>query len=293
MAHPIRGAHSVVTAGLLAALWLASAGCAATAAAHDGYPEASAAEPWTDARELELDARGETEVIDTVSYTDRQRARWYAVELAAPGRLRARLSPVTFGRDRPSELGLEVYDARFGLLGAGAGRQPGGDLTQTADELEPGRYYVHVFATERDGVADFALRLIFERSGTAGSAAFPESVAFPSELPAVPEVDDAPHEPPQRARRRAPPAPEPRAQPVAARIAGITVTDRGTRIRINRGGNHGIARGWQGVVTSSGGQPIPGGRFTIDQVTPQEAFGTVSASVDAVTAARHVRLTPP
>lgn len=280
---------------MLGAACLAASACASQTASHNGYPE-TLAEPWTEAEELDFDDRGEAEVVSSIDYPERKRARWYVFDLEAPGPLRARLDPVTFGRDEPAELGLELYDGAFRLLTAGEGREPGGELAREAEGLEAGRYYAHVYATERSGVADFTLRLIHEREGDAGSADFPDSVAFIDVLPEVPEVDDTPQkrpQRPQRPRRRRKPSPEPEAEPMAARIAGLTVTDSGTRIRINRGEKHGVSKGWKGRVTSQSGQPIPDGAFTVDRVTPQESFATVSASIDAVTAARHVRLEPP
>ncbi len=285
--------HLLRAYGALATAAMTTVACGSSAPSHYGYAAGTTA-PWEEASDLELGDRGEAEVVGQVNYPDRERAKWYAVDLPAPGTLRAQLRPVTFGTEEPAELGLEVYDSHFERLGEGEGRQPGGPLTQEHTEVGEGTHYVHIYATERLGSADFTLRVAHQPDRAGGDPT--ADVPLVAALPEVPDEDDAPPErPPRRPRpdRPAQPDPEPDSEPIAARIADVAVTGDGTQIRINRGQNHGVEEGWQGRVTTSGGGPIPDGEFVVDRVTDNEAIATVRASLDAVTSAGRVRLEAP
>lgn len=65
-----------------------------------------------------------------------------------------------------------------------------------------------------------------------------------------------------------------------------------TEIKINRGKNKGIAVGWNGVVINKKGQGISGGHFKVESVGARWCRGTVSATLDQVSSAGRVRLSP-
>lgn len=286
-------------------LLLIPLGCGPGVPAHEGYPR-QADEPWADPEVLELDDLGEAEVDDTVSYPKRERARWYAVDLPSYGELEVKLryGPLLFGQEAQElDLAFEVLNEDFKVITRADAAEPdAGDekKSRTLYELQPGRYYIHVYAQERTDEAEFTLRLSQEGKGGDGPSDFPAGVAFLDALPAVPPVDDAP--PP---RRKPKPRPRPRPRPdrdkdkdekpeaIRGRIAGISASGAGTRIKINRGTNAGVEVGWRGAVITGGGQAIPKGRFSISRVTPGESYAKVKATADAVTSAKYVRLRPP
>jgi hypothetical protein len=293
----------ILAAGLVAAAIAACGG--PDVPMHNGY-KSPKARPWHNPTVLQLDDSLEAEVDDAVSYPKRQRARWYAVDLASPGKLDVTLTLQLLSDDRDVDLAFEVMDEGYHIV-AKADRDDddaGEEQKQrTVDRLSPGRYYIHVYCQRRLDQGDFTLELAYHLDQKVNPSNFPASVAFVGALPDVPLKDDSPapvatphhchgshchkhvahheevdHQPPPRSIR--------------ARIAGILAGAHGTEIRIDRGSNQGVAVGWKGEVVKRDGSAIPGGAFSITRVSQVESFATVRAAQAAVTAAKYVRLRP-
>lgn len=295
--------------------------CAGRIPDHDGYAGKSA-KGWEKPTVIELDEDLEAEADGELSYPARRRARWFAVDLPEPGRLAVQLSYLPLGNqgdeefvDDPFDVAFEVYDASHRLLvRADNEESDAGERKKqrTVEDLASGRYLVHVYLQRRLDEAEYNLRLQLKRGAIASSTDFPRDVRFPETLPQVPVVDDTPAPPPRprcRGRRcgnddRKPPrnnASGPKAEKdeeiasgtaMQGRITGVRVVEGGTRITINRGSTHGVAKGWKGRVVSKSGAGIANGSFTISQVKANESYATVNATGDAVTAAAYVRISP-
>ncbi|HLU67641.1 MAG TPA: hypothetical protein VKZ63_15265 [Kofleriaceae bacterium] len=295
--------RAVFVAGAVAVLSAACGG--ADVPEHNGY-KSPTSRPWQSPVDLVLDEDNEAEVDDVVSYPKRQRARWYAVDLPSAGELEVKLSIPALLEDREVDLAFEILDEGYQVIAAAdrdaddAGEE---EKIRLLGGLQPGRYYVHVYAQHRLDEIDFTLQVAFRPDAAAVESNFPASVAFIGALPDVPAVDDAPAPQPKvvkkcrgaRCRKR-PPPPDPTPQPraVRARVAGIVkVTAGGTQIRIDRGTSQGVEVGWKGSVVTRDGNAIPGGSFEISRVTAAESFATVQAAASAVTSAKYVRLRPP
>lgn len=280
--------------------------CGPSIPGHAGY-RASDRKPWTKAKVLELDDSQEAEVDDIVQYAKRQRARWYAVDLPEFGELEVKLtsSPLALSdsKDKEVDLAFEVLDERYTvLIRADADEEDAGDesKTRTLYELEAGRYYLHVYLQRRLDAAEFSLQVAFTSAKKEFESTFPTRVAYTPVLPAVSPIDDAPvaAAPPPRKpckgdRCKKPPKPPPPETAVRARIAGISASGSGTRLKINKGANAGIKAGWKGSVITQSGASVEGGSFTVDKVTETESFASVRATPDSVTSAKYVRLRPP
>ena len=80
---------------------------------------------------------------------------------------------------------------------------------------------------------------------------------------------------------------------VVGRITNTKVSGGNTVIRVNRGKNNGVARGWSGVLLRGGkdGQPLGGSEFKVIKVTSTECVGTVKLSPDQISANKWVQLT--
>lgn len=266
---------------------------------HNGYP-ASVSKPWRKATVLTFDPRGEVEVDHAVSYPRRERARWFAVDLPASGKLEVELiaSPSAETQSGPG-LAFEVLDASYRVV-AKADREDDDsgedDKKRVVENAVPGRYRIHVYAQRRNDEADFTLRVVYRSALVQSASGFPGTVDFVTVLPEVPAIDDTPRPKPKvvarPVKKPAPKAkPKPAPSPVLkARIAGITTSGSRTTLKIDRGSQDGIAVGWIGEVITSDGASIPGGKFEVTRVSQQESFGSVRASPEAVTAARFVRL---
>jgi hypothetical protein len=313
---PFTRTITAVLLGLVAA-------CGAKIPEHDGYRTAKA-NVWETPQKLELDEDLEAEVDSELSYTKRQRARWFVLNLPRAGELDLSLTFAPLGEvvneldeDDPFDVGFEVYDEQYRvLMRADRGEDDAGERKKrrTLYELARGKYFIHVFLQRRLDEVEYSLRLQFRRADVdIASTDFPKLVAFVDPLPAVPEVDDAPRpEPRCRGRncgkpapRRDPdrtdptPTPEPQAGVVAvpagglrARITGVRATGEGTRITINRGSAHGVAKGWRGRIVTKDSKTIPDGSFTIDSVKAQESTATVRPTPDAVTSAANAIIQP-
>ncbi|HEU5058979.1 MAG TPA: hypothetical protein VFU21_20740 [Kofleriaceae bacterium] len=275
---------------------------------HSGYKTPKAT-PWRKPTVLLLDDQGEAEVDDSVSYPQRSRARWFAVDLPTDGHLEIQVQTEPHG-DRDVDLAFEVLNEGYEVLvRADRDEEDAGEEQKSRKlaQLRPGRYYIHVYAQRRLDEADFTLGILFRPGAAAARASnFPASVAFVGALPDVPAVDDAPPPGPPPKKpckgpkcKKRPPEPPPDTpdtppKAVRARVAGIvSATAGGTQIRIDRGSAQGVAVGWKGSVESRDGKPIAGGSFEVSRVTAAESFGTVRASANSVTEAKYVRLRPP
>jgi len=296
-----------IIVGLLAAAFV-GAGCGpAKVAPHNGYKSAKA-RPWRRPTVLKLDESLEAEVDDAVSYPKQERARWYAVDLPGSGEIEVQLQLAELSEERDVDLALEVLDGGYRVIAkADREEEDAGDeqKVRTLKRLAAGRYYIHVYAPRRTDQADYSLQLVFRPRALNAEAAsdFPAKVAFVGALPDVPLRDDAPATPVakkckgSRCKKRDPEPKVEDTQPppksIRARIAGIVESGKGVQIRINQGSNQGIEVGWKGQVVSREGKPIAGGSFDISRVSQGESFGIVRATVDSITSAKYVRLSPP
>jgi hypothetical protein len=77
---------TTLLAGSVSMLLLACGG----AKTHSGYPEGEK-EPWSSPTKLKLTENGEASTEGNVSFPRRERAKWYALDLPAPGAIQAKL----------------------------------------------------------------------------------------------------------------------------------------------------------------------------------------------------------
>jgi hypothetical protein len=267
---------------------------------HNGYKRPDA-RPWKKPKVLEFDEDNEAEIDGLLSYPKKKRARWFAVDLPEFGQLSVRLNQTALVEDADWDVAYEVLDQNYVVLTAADNEEDdAGDEKKTRDliELDGGRYFIHVYLQDRPASAEFTLRLNYKRSAPIFESEFPANVAYIGLLPQVPPIDDSP--PPvivkkckKKNCRKPKPQPKTGGKSIKARIAGITSSPKGTRIKINRGSNDGIAVGWKGSVVTSSGARIPNGGFTVSKVSPSESFAAVRATTDAVTSAKYVKLRAP
>jgi hypothetical protein len=316
--------RTISALGTLALLGLVAA-CGAKIPEHDGYRTAKA-EVWATPQKIELDDDFEAEVDSELSYPKRQRARWLVLNLPRAGEIDLSLTYAPLGEvvneldeDDPFDVGFEVYDDHFRVLTrADRSEDDAGERKKrrTLYELPRGKYYIHVFLQRRLDEVEYSLRLQLRPAEVdIASTDFPKMVAFLDPLPAVPEVDDAPRPEPCRGRKcggngKKPPKPEsdrtePEPQPAGgsevvavpsgglrARITGVRAAGGGTRITINRGTAHGVAKGWRGRIVTKDSKSIPNGSFVLDTVKAQESEATVQTTPDAATSAAHAIIQP-
>jgi hypothetical protein len=67
-----------------------------------------------------------------------------------------------------------------------------------------------------------------------------------------------------------------------ARTINVSVSGADTRITMNRGAEDGVAPGWTGQVLDDRGQPIRGGDFVVDRVTPTASVASLRLTMDIV-----------
>ena len=290
---------------------------------HDGY-RSKWKKRWEKPKKLELDEDLEAEIDGELSYPKRKRVRWFMVELPEDGELKIDLQSSPLGAaaeeddedaEDPFDVGFELYNASYKqLLRADQAEDDAGDRkkTRTAYELLAGEYLIHVYLQRRIDEAEYTLRVKFQRGSVEPQTNFPKEVAFIENLAVVPAIDDAPPPPKpkpkcrgrkckrkkKRTRKRDKENPEPAAEPATGSMkAKITVVraqgSGGTEITLNRGSNHGVAKGWKGKLVTKKGKAIPGGSFKIRSVKTNSSKAKVSVSADAVKQAGRARLEAP
>lgn len=259
----------------------------------NGYKGADKAKPWKKAKGLKWDEKGEAKAEGDLSYPDLRRAAWFITDLPANGELDLRLE-VTPGDNVGDDfdLAMEVMDSGYRVI-AKSDQEEGdaGQLTKQKAllDLEPGKYYIHLYLEGRLDSADYVLKAAFKPAASAGGKSdFPAEVAFTPPLPMVPIQDDTPknYKPPTEAvvvhtthHTPGPKKPEP-PPPVAtltARIIGVSVSSGGTQITIGRGTATGAKAGMNGKING-----LASGSFSIGSCNERACTATVQATPDQV-----------
>lgn len=234
---------------------------------HSGYKNEKA-KPWKNAKQIKLDDKNEGKADGTLNYANMFRARWYYIQTPSHGELALRME-VTPPGDETNEdfdMALEVLDPGFRVIGkSDKEEEDAGELTKnkTLFDLEPGKYYVHVYLQGRMDSGDYNLKVNFKPTKSADKPSdFPAQVAFIDSLPMVPLNDDTPktYRPPTvvtTTTRRPPAQPKkPDEKPVTvlnARIVGVSVVGNNTRIVLGRGTLTGASSGMKAKLNGING----------------------------------------
>jgi hypothetical protein len=286
-------------------LLLIVAGCGgAQIPAHNGY-KGKKPQPWKKAKTLKFNDKLEAKVEGELSYPDFKRAAWFVADLTQPGQLDLRLeiTPPGDAVNDEFDLGLEVMDPDFRTI-AKSDLDDGeaGELVKTKQllDLEPGKYYVHLYLQGRQDTADYELRAAFKPMSSVGKSDFPAQVSFVPTLPMVPLQDDTPksYKPEKttvtvrKPPRGQPKRPEPKKEPAAvtsltARIIGMQVVGGSTQITLGRGTSGGAAVGMKGKIVG-----VATGSFTVAACNERTCTATVAATPDQIKGSGSVVLTP-
>jgi hypothetical protein len=259
---------------------------------HSGY-KGKNPEPWKKAKKLKLNDKLEAKADGTLSYADKKRAIWYYVDLPQAGQLDLQLE-ITPPGDTVSEefdLGFEVLDKDYRMIMRSdlTEGDDAGDLNKSKSlkDLEPGKYYVHLYLQHRMDSADYELQATLKPMASVGASDFPAQVAFVPTLPMVPLQDDSPvaykpqHTGGRRPPRQTPPKKdEPKSAPtgeMTARILKMQVVTGGTQITVSRGTTGGAATGMKGKVVG-----VASGAFTLSACDERTCTATVPATPDQI-----------
>jgi hypothetical protein len=286
---------------VLLLLFVAACG-GAQVPAHSGY-KGKKPQPWKKAKTLKFNDKMEAKVEGELSYPDYKRAAWFVADLTQPGQLDLRLeiTPPGDAVNEDFDLGFEILDSGFRTL-AKSDLEEGdtGELQKqkTLADLEPGKYYIHLYLQHRLDTADYLLRAAFKPMASVGKSDFPAQVAFVPVLPMVPLQDDTPKsfKPTVTATTvvrkgpRPPPKKDEPKTPVAemtARILKMEVAPGGTQITIGRGTSGGAAVGMKGQVVGVGSAT-----FELASCSERFCTATVKATADQIKGSGSVVLKP-
>jgi hypothetical protein len=287
-------------------LLLIVAGCGgAQVPEHNGYKGGSKAKPWKKAKTLKFDDKNEAKAEGWLSYKRQVRAAWFAAELPTPGQLDLKLEIVPPGEEvsEDFDLGFEILDPGFRVI-ARSDQSEGDDVGEIQKQkklldLEPGRYYIHLYLQGRMDAADYVLRAAYTPMSTVGKSDFPSQVSFPQPLAMVPLQDDTPksYKPPTpttvvTVKRTPSPAKPKEEKPapvtsVTARIIGMQVVGSSTQITIGRGTSAGAVVGMKGKIVG-----VATGSFSLTACNERTCTATVSATPDQIKGSGSVVLTP-
>jgi hypothetical protein len=284
----------------LLALSLASSlgACGGAAPVHTGYPEGEAT-PWEKAGKLNLNDSLEASAEGELSFPKRVRAKWYALDLPAPGKLTARLS--TEPTVKGSDVGFEILDAGFNVNAEAINDDDVGQPKKTREykDARQGKSYIHIYTLGRDDVVGYTLRVHFDpkpqarveapmEPATADRTTFPWTVP---NLPALPQIGKGGGGGSTVVTRETPPPPpDPNAgfNLIKATITEFSDTGNGVRIILNKGQNASLDGGLDGDVLS-GGKPLPSGHFKLRSCKQDECDAVVpKATMDQIQANRAV-----
>lgn len=283
----------------VASLAFASAGlasCGGSAPPATGYPEGEAA-PWTKASSLRLNDNLEAMAEGELSFPKGHRARWYAVDLPAPGKITARVSTETTVKG--ADVGMEILDAGFNVNAEGQNDDDIGQAKKSREykDARQGKSYVHIYTLGSADVVAYTLRVRFEpkpqtaRTEPVAAPSGPDKTQFPwtvPNLPVLPQIGKSGGG--STATAPPPPPPDPNAgfNVIKGTIIEFNNTGTGIRVIINKGQNQSLADGLEGDVYS-GGKPLKGGHFKIKSCHSDDCEAIVpSATMDQIQANRQV-----
>jgi hypothetical protein len=271
---------------------------------HSGY-KGKKPSPWKKAKSLKFDDKLEAKVEGELEYATYKRAHWYVADLAQPGQLDLRLeiTPPGDAVNDEFDLGIEVLDAGYRQIMRSdlTEGDDTGDLNKVKSlkDLEPGKYYIHLYLQHRLDSADYVLKAAFKPMSSVGKSDFPAQVAYVPTLPMVPLQDDTPknYKPPQPAttvvkvtkrpkveKKEEKPPP---ATSLNARIINVSVVSGGTQITVGRGTSGGAAVGMKGKIVG-----VSSGNFTLANCNERACTAIVAATPDQIKGSGAVVLTP-
>jgi hypothetical protein len=259
---------------------------------HSGY-KSDKSKPWKKAKLLAWDEKLEAKTDGDLEYKEYRRARWFAIDLPAQGEvtLRLEITPPGEQTNEDFDLGLEVLDPGFRVISkSDLEDDEAGELTKTKAllDLNPGRYYIHLYLQGRLDSADYIMRLTYKRSAPAEiKSNFPAEVAFVPSLAMVPLNDDTPKgyraEKPQVVKIiKGPKPPKPPPEPpkvaaIQARIIGVSIVSGGTQITVGKGTATGAAAGMKGKING-----MATGGFTLASCNERTCLAVVQATPDQI-----------
>ena len=260
---------------------------------HAGYKSAKS-KPWKTPKVLEWDEKLEAKADGELHYKSYKRARWYAFDIRAPGEvgLRLEITPPGDETNEDFDLAFEVLDPGFRVIAkSDLEDDDAGELTKSKNllDLQPGRYYIHLYLQGRLDEAEYILRATYKQSAPAEiKSNFPAEVAFLPTLPMVPLNDDTPkgYKAPgttvvkvnRRGPRRQPKdPPKPVAAVITARVIGVSIVSGGTQITVGKGTATGAAAGMKGKVNG-----LATGHFTLSSCNERTCLAVVQATPDQI-----------
>jgi hypothetical protein len=290
--------------------------CGGSQAVHSGYPEGES-DPWSSATKLTLKDNMEASAEGQVAFPRRERAKWYVLELPAPGAVSAKLTmePLATGTD----VGFEILDEGFNVR---AEAQHDDDIGQEKKERKvadarAGRMYFHIFTIGRNDIADYKLRVRYEPKQTGSRtvvqkdpsdprSTFPWTIPNTPPLAAVPPSDDTPRgrrpvavkEDPEEEKEKPVKSDDPALDistpTVRGQIIEFSQSGGGVKITINKGADAGVDEGWTGyVMDNASKKSFPKGSFKIKKVSNDESEAVTNVTLDIVQHNRTVYLKPP
>lgn len=290
---------TIATLSIATILSAASAGCGGggAAAVKTGYAEGETT-PWEKPSKLGLNDSLEASAEGELAFAKDKRARWYVVELPAPGKITARVSVEP--QAKGSDIGMEILDAGFNVNAEGINDDDVGQMKKAREykDARQGKSYIHLFTVGRNDAVGYTLRIHFDPKPQAAreapvEVASADHTSFPwtvPNLPALPPVrggGGGKPEPP-------PPPPDPNAgfNLIRATIVEFSDTGQGIRIIMNKGTNASLDAGVEGDVMG-GGKPLQSGHFKIKSCHADECEAVVRATMDQIQANRNVVLKIP
>lgn len=298
-------AKTTFTCGALSLFLLACGG----AQSRTGYAKGEK-EPWSSPIKLKLTDNGEASTEGNVNYPKSQRAKWYVLDLPAPGYVRAKITMDALSTG--ADVGFEILDSGFNVVAKPTDDNDIGqdEKVRIVKEARSGRTYFHVYTLGKTDVADYRLRVRYEPKLTSQpqvaaqetadpKSSFPWTVPNLPPIPAVPANDDAP----RKGRKPPPEAPDepaPVAEPdpaegakVRGKVIEFAKQGSGVHLVVNKGSEAGVEVGWTGYVVDKSGKSMKKGAFKIKKTRSDESEGVVGLTLDEIQGNREVVLKPP
>jgi hypothetical protein len=270
---------------------------------HSGYRNEKS-KPWKKPKVLSWDEKLEAKSEGDLEYKDYRRARWFAIDLPAQGEvtLRLEITPPGEQTNEDFDLGLEVLDPGFRVISkSDLEDDEAGELTKTKTllDLNPGRYYIHLYLQGRLDSSDYIMRLAYKRTAPAEvKSNFPAEVSFVPALAMVPLNDDTPKNyRPEKTqvvkiikgpRKSEPKVVEPKVVAIQARVLNVSIVSGATQITVGKGTATGAVVGMKGKING-----LATGAFTLASCNERTCLATVQATPDQIKGAGGtVSLTP-